>query len=345
MIHNDGSTACRVEVAAEVGSLAFTPADDSGAARRYHPHAMAVASSPSATFGWQGFTLVLPEGWNPVKLDGAFDAGYVLIADLHGPKLGLRWRRAATRKLDSAAWARRAIEAEVEKAPAGRARALSLANDTWTGSTLWLDSEPPGRDVWAAYSVASNRVVEVIYHVPKRDRVLEDLILPALSDAPVGAARSWSIFDLRCAVPASYALKTHRLNAGDVGLNFSAGHESLAIRQIALARIALQRLPLDKWLTGQETAMQRHYGAAGDAGEIELTAAQGPAGGPVRGLVRHCHRRRRFSFMRWLPASIVTIALHDRERDRLVLAQGSDELAVRALAASALGSTLTPQGR
>lgn len=298
---------------------------------------MEVTSSTSAIFGWQGFQLVLPAGWNPVKLDGTFDSGYVLIADLHGPKLGLRWRRAGARKLDSAAWARRAIEAEVGKSAARRARAMAKPGEAWAGSTLWLDSESPGRDVFAVHSVRSNRVLEIVYHAPKRDSLLEDSIIPSLSDTPVGAPRNWSIFDLRCVVPGSYALKMHRLNAGDVGLNFTAGRESLAIRQIALARLALQRLPLEKWLAGHQTAVQRHYRPAGELKELELSGAGGRVG--------YCRRRRRFAFMRWLPESIVTISLHDRERDRLVLAQGSDEPAVQALAMSAVGSPPTSQGR
>lgn len=330
VIQSEGSTVRRIEVAAGLGWLASTRWDDSGnGVGRYHPTAMEVASTASAIFGWQGFTLALPRDWNPVKLDGTFDTGHALIADLHGPKLGLRWRRVGARRLDASAWARRAIEAEVGKAAAGRARALSLAGAAWAGSTLWLDPDPPGRDVWAAHSAASNRVVEIVYHVPKRDRVLEDRILAALTDAPAAAARIWSVFDLRCIVPGAYELKAHRLNAGDVGLTFAAGRESLAIRQIALARLALQRLPLEKWLSGQESAVQRYYRAAGDAGEIELAGAAG--------VMRHSRRRRRYSFMRWLPRSVVTIALHDARRDRLVLVQGSSEAAVRALAISALG--------
>jgi hypothetical protein len=291
---------------------------------------MTAPTRTTSLFAWQGFRVDLPARWNPVKLDGAFDNGHVLIADLHGPQLGLRWRRANSKgKLDATDWARRAIEAEVGKLAAGRAKPLPLADDRWPGSMLCLDADPPGRDIWVAHSLASNRVVEVVHHVRKRDRMLEDAILPTLRDTPTGEPRAWVLFDLSCTVPGEYELKTHRLNAGDLGLTFANGRASLAIRQIALARLALQRMPLDKWLVAQEALAQRHYRAVGDPREIELSG--------LKGLTRRSHRRRRFAFMRWLPPTVVTIALHDLSRDRLVLAQGSDEASVMQVAETAIG--------
>jgi len=281
-----------------------------------------------ARFAWQGFVLDLPRRWNPVRLEGTDDAGHVLIADLHGPQLGLRWRRVNARKLDADAWARRAIEAEVGKRFAARAKPLDLPGGRFAGSMICLEDDPPGRDVWVAHSPASGRVVELVHHVQKRDRALQDQVLPALRDIAPTELRPWAIFDLACIVPAGYALKSHRLNAGDVGLTFAARARPLAIRQLALARLALARLPLEKWLAGQETIIQRHYRRGGDAEAIDVAGANG--------LLRRSTRRRRFAFMRWLPEAVVTLVLHDVARDRLILAQGGDEEAARALAASAL---------
>lgn len=292
------------------------------------PRSPTSTTPTTAPFAWQGFALELPRAWNPVKLEGTFDSGQALVADLHRPQLGMRWRRVTAKKLDAAAWARRAIEAEVGSPVASRAKALALAEDRWGGSTICLEADPPGRDVWVAVSLASGRAIEIVHHVQKRDRLFEDQILPTLRDAAPGEARPWAVFDLSCSVPGDYDLKTHRLNAGDVALTFAAQRQPLTIRQIALARLALARLPLEKWLAGQEAVVQRHYRSAGNASEIELAGANG--------LSRRSTRRRRFAFMRWLPESVVTIALHDAERDRLVLAQGSDEQAVRAVATTAL---------
>ena len=289
---------------------------------------MTAATRTTSLFAWQGFGLDLPARWNPVKLEGTFDAGQALIADLHGPQLGLRWRRVNAKKLDGPAWARRAIEAEVGSIAAARAKALALAEDRWAGSTICLEADPPGRDVWAALSLASGRAIEIVHHVQKRDRLFEDQILPTLRDVAPGAARPWAVFDLSCNVPAEYDLKTHRLNAGDLALTFAAQRQPLTIRQIALARLALARLPLEKWLAGQEAVVQRHYRSAGDSSEVELAGSNG--------LSRRSTRRRRFAFARWLPQSVVTIALHDAARDRLILAQGSDEQAVRSIATTAL---------
>ena len=289
---------------------------------------MGAATRTTTLFAWHGFQVALPTRWNPVRLEGTFETGQALIADVEGPQLGLRWRQLNTRKLDADAWARRAIAAEIGSSAASRARPVALSDDRWAGSMLCLDSDPPGRDVWAALSLASGRAIEIVHHVRKRDRALEELILPALCDTPPGEPRPWAIFDLFCIVPGDYELKTHRLNAGDLGLTFSARTKPLTLRQIALARLALARLPLEKWLAGQEAVIQRHYRAGTEAETIDLSAA--------RGLLRRSTRRRRFSLLRWLPESVVTIALHDAQRDRLILAQGSDEQAVRSVATTAV---------
>ena len=74
----------------------------------------------------------------------------------------------------------------------------------------------------------------------------------------------WSIFELSCIVPASFRLTGQRLNAGDLSLQFTErrAHRDgpprcffrrrLTVRQIAVAELALRRLPLDRWLAEQE---------------------------------------------------------------------------------------------
>jgi len=50
-------------------------------------------------FAWQGWRLEIPEEWSPVKIDGSFEAGQVLLVDIHRPRLGIRWATPG-RKLD-----------------------------------------------------------------------------------------------------------------------------------------------------------------------------------------------------------------------------------------------------
>jgi hypothetical protein len=277
---------------------------------------------------WQGWRLELPSQWNPTMIQGDYEAGSILIADLHRPRLGVRWKRAAKR-LDTLKWARRALAAEVGQLAADEARPIDLPG-SWEASMLYVDPDPPGRDVWVGYSPVSERCVELVHHAQRRDTVLGGAILPDFKDVPVDQPMPWSVFDLRCVVPPGMTLAQHQLNAGDLGLCFQGKHRLVTVRQIALAGLALKRQPLEKWLDNQQQRRAKHYRVVGDIRDIEC----GPADRALKGIGRAMHRRRRFFFYRAMPRQLVTAAFHDTSRDRLIIVQGSDEALVRECAAS-----------
>jgi hypothetical protein len=281
------------------------------------------ASLPAAaTFAWQGWQLALPGGaWNPLKLEGDYDSGYVLIADLNRPQLGIRWRKMAAKRFDGM----KALRGEVGTLAAAKGKPFQTSGDRWSdGAVLFLESEPPGRDVWVAYSRVSGRAIEIVHPIRRRDRVLEDSILPALTDTRPDEARRWAIFDLSCIVPGGYELATHRLNAGDLSLTFACKRHKLTVRQIALAKIALDRLPIEKWLAQQERTIAKLYRPDGSAQEASIDH--------LTGTRRVSRRRRRFAWMRSLAPQMITYALHDAPRDRLVLVQGDDDSLLRQVA-------------
>jgi hypothetical protein len=148
--------------------------------------------------------------------------------------------------------------------------------------------------------------------------VLPEVILPSLSDTEPGKEIAWAVFDLACATPPDFFLQSQRLNAGDLSLGFASGRRRLAIRQIALASLALERMPLDRWISEHQRADQKHYRPSPLVSDVQAAGLGGRS--------RRLSRRRRFAWMRWLPRDIVTWALHDGRRDRLVIVQASDEL-------------------
>jgi hypothetical protein len=282
-------------------------------------------------FAWHGWQLRLPASWNPVKLEGDYDQGFALIADLDRAQLGLRWRKVSGKRFDSIGWGARALRGEVGRVAADEAKLIDLDQELWgAGGLLYLEPSPPGRDVFVAHSLTSRRVIEIVYHAQRRDPTLAASILPALSDSPPDQPMRWSVFDLSCTVPAQSRLASHRLNAGDLSLTFDQdGGETLTIRQIALAQIALRRLPLERWLAQQERAAGRRYKPAGDIQEISV--------GSIEGVARTSIRRRRFGLLRRGPPRLITYALHHAGRDRLVLLQGSDETTLNEVAQTVVG--------
>jgi hypothetical protein len=327
-------------------------------------------------FAWQGLWLELPPRWNPVKLEGDYDQGYALFADLHRARLGVRWTRPrkprmSLRRLlggrwefDATAWSRQTMREEVgmlaaaeavewpaQGREADRPDAMSWGRK-WEVSLLYLEPEPPGRDVWLGFSRESGRAVQVTHHANRREMILAQALLPALADLPQDGMLPWSVFELSCRVPAEMRLERHVLNAGDLSLIFAGGGRNVLVRQLAVAHLALKRLSLEKWLQQQMSIRRRHYRVKGGVEEVEVgveggrgtsaeqrgSSTRGETGVEgermLRGLSQWMRRRRRFWWMRWVPEGFVTYALHDEARDRLVLVQGTQEQLVREVAAT-----------
>jgi len=272
----------------------------------------------------------LPPRWNPLRLEGDFDHGSVLIADLHRPRLGIRWRRATGKRFDAAAWAMQAMRDEVGKLAADEAKPLELPAGRFAASSIYLEPQPPGRDVWLAFSRASGRCIQIVHHASRRETILVGTILPTLEDlGGRDGPMPWAVFDLSCLAPAGMKLTGHRLNAGDLSLTFADKHRIVTIRQVALAELALKRKPLRQWLADQESRRHKYHRPIAEPTELELSSDDGRR---LTGLARTMVRRRRFFFLRAIWPELRTIALHDPQRDRIVIVQASDDALIHEAA-------------
>lgn len=274
-------------------------------------------------FAWQGWRLEMPRHWSPLRLEGSYDEGYAMVADLHRPRFALRWKKAGKR-LNAAAWTRKTMNAEVGRLANDEATGFAPGTAAnWAGGRLYIEPKPPGRDVWIALSNVSGRTVEFVYHAHRRDRILSQRLLPTLSDTPAGQDLDWSVFDLSCRSSAGLMLMDQRLNAGDLSLGFGDQKKrQVTVRQIAVASLALKRQPLEKWMAQQIDARRKYYRAVGSAAKEDGQDL----------LSQGSRRRRRWCWRWWIAPSFVTLAAHDLQRDRLVIVDAtSRELATQML--------------
>jgi hypothetical protein len=296
-------------------------------------------------FAFHRLQLTLPRSWNPTKIEGDFDKGQVLFADMDHPRLGLRWQRVGREsptdtgkrwamptlrgRFDPAAWSERSLREEVGRLAAAEARE-GPAGLLFEGSRLYVEPKPPGRDVWIGYSAASGRMIQLVYHARRRDRVLGETILPGLVDTPSDEPAAWSIFDLSCMTPAGFLLQNHRLMAGDLSLTFTREREFMMLRQIGVAELALSRRPINQWLADQERKLRPHYRPVGNLRETTIAVG----GRKLSAFARDAVRMKRFGWKYWIGREAVTYAAHDLERDRLLLFQGSSAKLIEDLAAT-----------
>ncbi len=282
------------------------------------------------TLSWQGWQMRLPPKWSPVKLEGDYQEGHALFADLLRPRMGLRWKLAGRKNFDAATWAMQSLQAEVGRLAADEAQPLVMATGEWPGSTIYIEADPPGRDVWLGQSLVSNRVIEVTYHAHRRDRMLADTILPTLVDLNASRSMPWSVFHLRCLLPPGWKLETHRLHAGDLSLAFSRPGHKLSIRQVAMATLALARMPMDAWLLDQQKADRKYFRPEGPITDTTMEIG----GRTIDARMSRSARRTRFFMLASVPKQRLTLAGVDVDEDRIVIVQGTDEAVVRQVASS-----------
>jgi hypothetical protein len=280
---------------------------------------------------WQGWHIEIPRRWDPVKLEGDHAQGHALFADTVRPRLGLRWQTPRKSGGDPSDAVESALKAEVGLLASKEARPVPLEPQLWQSPLLYVEPQPPGRDVFCGFSTVSGRLLQLAYHAHRRESLFASGILPTLEDLSLERAALWSIFDLNCVIPGGMHLKNQRLNAGDLGLTFSDRLEEVTVRQIAVAQLALQRLPLDGWITDHQKPARRYHTPTGVFADTTLSI--GDRDLPAR--ISRMHRRLRYALLWNVPPVCTTIAAHDAERDRLMLLHGSDESLLREIARTA----------
>lgn len=282
-------------------------------------------------FAWQGWKISLPDGWNPVKLEGDYARGQALIADVNGPRLGMRW--ATVGRIDPKRWVRKTLVEEVGKVAAAESRESSI--EGWEAARIYSDPTRAARDIFLARSVTSRRMIELVCHVNETSLVRIDDLVRSFEDCPPDDQMPWAVFGLSCHTPAGWRLTGQQLHAGDLSLSFRRGRDHLTLRQIALAQLALKRLPLERWLAQQQQSHSRTHRAAGALTPASFVVA----GQRLEGLMGQLQRRRRFFWATNLPKQITTLALHDPQHDRLLLAQASQQALAEQLVRSIGAST------
>jgi hypothetical protein len=278
-------------------------------------------------FAWQGWQIQTPEEWNPVNLHGTFEAGYALLSDIHRPRLGIRWTTPG-RGFDTNRWSRQALVAEIGQLAANEAEACG--DERFGKSLLYMEPEPSGRDVWLGLSSASGRTFEVVHHVYPGEASKMKELRERFSDCAREGELAWAAFDLSCTTAGGWRLALHRMNAGDLSLEFGRKSERMSVRQIAVAHLALKRMPLERWLDEQIRPWMKRYRRVGEAPAVMVATSDGRV---LEGVSCRLERRR---LMIWGAgmAAIYLAVVHDARRDRLIFVEAKDESQARELARS-----------
>lgn len=271
-------------------------------------------ASKSPLLAWCGWRLRLPEDWRPLRLEGGWKAGRLMIGDATEAILKVAWARVPPARA-RAAWERRIRRAARERrtpVPRGFTE-CALLRPRKSAQAIWSGcAEPAGLLLEVVYSAAAD--------ASRRGRV-ENQVLPSLAaEAPEGVSGTcWSIFGAAFVAPSGWVLLGQSLHLGQISLRFARGKDRLSVGQVYPAGLALARRPLGFWLRSWpwEQKTLRRFRAAGDAQPWRLPCD----GGEHAGLLRRGRKRIRWPLGFLAPRNVASAAVVDGTRGRILRAE------------------------
>jgi len=300
-------------------------------------------------FAWMGWSAQLARDWRPLRFEGEWDKGLVIVGDGHRVAFQAKWWRPGTKRFDAGRWIARRLRRETgqSQTDAPAPQPTGFENVAWSASD---ESKGRRRGVWYGYAGHARLVLEVVVNgtAPRdiRDEV-EHGMIPSLHawrpDEPTRVA----VFGASFGMPAGFRVQAWKMMLGDIALQLCSADRrcTIVVRQVYPAKLALARRDLRRWLAETPFREHRRFRAGGDAETVGVTVG----GRRLPGLCRRGRKRLPFPLGAIGPLDSIAVAVHDAGADRLLIAEvdsrngTSDDTAVQAI--RGMDSTVPPGSR
>jgi hypothetical protein len=155
------------------------------------------------TIAWCGWSLPVPEGWRPLKIEGGHAKGSMMIGDAQQPILLVRWMRTHNqRRFDMQRWLAARFRKQGLTPDHGAPQPAGIAHAAWTCDT----ADPKGgrKTTWYGYASKSQLLMELITtdltEPAVRDEIFSDR-LPRLAVAADDEPCCWNLYGISFGSP------------------------------------------------------------------------------------------------------------------------------------------------
>jgi hypothetical protein len=271
-------------------------------------------------FAWMGWRVRMPAAWRPLRIDGGWDRGAVVLGDAERALLQIKWHRLRGRRVDGARWSARRQRQEgagLEPDPRPPApEGLSAVRASGAGAR-WL---------WTAWSEENRLALEAVVNATAPDRavrIAKREVVGRLRVDPPGAPLRLAVYGVSVEAPPRFRPERWKLVVGDIAIRCTAPGERLLLRQIYPAGAALKRRTPAGWLAASPFAVPTRRvreleTEEADGAEAEAPAEAVPAGARAG---RRAVKRIAWPLGRLRPWRSAGLAVEDPARDRLLVAE------------------------
>lgn len=281
-----------------------------------NPKNSQAAASP-ALLAWAGWSLSLPDEWQPLKLSGTSEKGQVVVGNSEYPIFILKWERAQNAQ-DSKGreWVEQRLKKMGVVSDANPPAAAAFTACGWAHGVQ--TEEQRETTYWFGYSAPADLLLGITVNgeLPKSIRLKTvHKVLPTLQTTPVDAIQTWAMYSVSFLVPSGFELARRHLYSGDVALEFTRGRrDTLLLRQVYPAELALKRRSMEKWIAHYPFKDHRRVSA-------RSMQVQDCRRGELAGLERRGWKRLPAPLGWCAPRRVHGLAVHDEGLKRLLIAE------------------------
>ena len=284
-----------------------------------------MSRSKSVPLAWVGWETMIPDDWRPLRVEGDWDKGNIIVGGGEQALFQIKWRRTGPAFRGDRWLKRRLTKVRAKAAEDGPAL---------RGFGHTPRSPGGGRNaalgaLWYGHAPEARMIVEigVAATAPKAARrQMEDRVIPKMQATALNAPTRWAIFGSSFESPAGFTLARRRLHLGDVVLELKTPDKArLTLRQVYPGALALARRKMSEWLEFTPFREGRRFKAARPNEDWSLDTP----GGTWSGLRRTGRKRVPFPFGIIAARRSVAAVLHDTELDRLLIAECDSRRDVR----------------
>ncbi|MDP6490594.1 MAG: PqqD family peptide modification chaperone [Kiritimatiellia bacterium] len=299
--------------------------------------------TPNETrIAWCGWSLPLPDHWRPLKIEGGHAKGSMMIGDGRQPILLVRWMRTHNqRRFDVQRWLAARFRKQGLTPDDKTPQPVAIDHAAWAHDTA--DSEGGRKTTWYGYAAQSRLLIEIVTTDLTEPAVRDEIFsacLPCLVVTADDEPCTWNLYGISFISPPGYVLRRSHLFSGDIALELARGkRDTLLLRQVYPAGLAVARRTLDRWLQTPPFTERRFWNK-----HVFANRAPDPGSCSCRGW-----KRLRSPMGCCSPRFSTAMATIDEAQDRLLIAEHQEaaehnmdtvELALQQMISKPLAATV-----